>query len=149
MIKQLLLLSISLTITQVCFSQNIEGRWTGYLIQNPGGLFERYYYEMTITKQEGNKVWGVSEVAVPEQKISARMSFKGVIKNGVLYYQENEILTSAIIPDMNAEWCIKSGTLRIYDSEDKKVMAGMYDGQASFGACIPGTVYLTKKMPKA
>ena len=128
------------------FGQDLSGRWVGYQLQNPGGLFEKYYWELNIVQQD-NRVMGTSLCAV--ENASIKMKFVGKVTNGQLFFEEIEYLGDPKLKEYNAEWCLLKGGGKISTDGDKLFIIGTYRGKASFGECIPGSFYLEKKAKRA
>ncbi len=133
--------SFALSLT----AQDLSGKWVGYQLQNPGGLFEKYTWELDIV-QKGDRVMGTSYCSVKD--VSIKMKFIGKVKGDRLVFEEIEYLGDPSIPEYNAEWCLLKGTGKIATDGDKYIIIGTYRGKASFGECIPGSFYLEKKAKK-
>lgn len=129
-------------------AQNLTGTWNGYVLQDVGGLFHKYEYEVSIV-QTGNKVKGESYIHVPEQGISCRMKFEGVVSMGFLYFVETAYLDDHKIKGMDAEWCLKKGGYKISSNGTEYVLIGMLTAKATFGDCIGGASKLKKIAPRA
>jgi hypothetical protein len=145
-VKQTIGLLFCLAWGFAAMAQDLSGRWTGYQLQNPGGMFEKYYWELNIV-QQGDRVLGTSFCSVEE--VSIKMKFVGKIKGSQLFFEEIEYLGDPKIPAYNAEWCRLKGGGKITTDGDKLFIIGTYRGTASFGECIPGSFYLEKKAKRA
>lgn len=127
------------------FAQDLTGKWVGYQLQNPGGMFEKYYWELNIV-QKGDRVVGTSFCSVKD--VSIKMKFVGKVKDGQLFFEEIEYMGNPKIPEYGAEWCLLKGGGKITTNGDKGFIIGTYRGWASFGECVPGSFYLEKQLKR-
>lgn len=122
---------------------SITGCWRGKITQNQGGIRPEYLMELYLT-QKGTKVTGRSFVYF--DKVYAEMQLEGEFKNGVFVFKENKILTYKKLDSM--EWCMKGAILNLIKSGNPWKLEGAWTGNTSFGACIPGKIYLKKSIPR-
>ncbi|OAV46235.1 hypothetical protein [Lewinella sp. 4G2] len=124
---------------------NVSGTWTGKLLQNEGGIAPEFAFTMEIA-HNGIFVRGTSYVS--HQGIWAEMRFSGYQKeNGVIVITETEILRSQKPNDLS--WCMKEYELRAEYTAEGMVLTGPWWGESAYGACIPGSVRLKRKIKTA
>lgn len=138
-----LLLSIILTFPALAQQKPFDGYWTGYLTQEKGGFRPKYYFELRL-EQQGNKVTGVSYASV--DKIYVEMALEGEIQGDVLKFKETKMVRYTRLEEM--AWCFKWGNLRLNRKNSAWRLEGGWEGNSSFGPCIPGKVFLVKTVPK-
>jgi hypothetical protein len=129
-----------------CQAQNtFSGMWLGSITQNEGGYRPTYSLEMYLN-QNGKEITGRSYVYF--DKYFAEMELKGEIKKGnVLHFYEVKIVNFDEPEGM--VWCIKQGQLRLRPVKKGFRLEGPWQGQTSFGPCVPGLILLTKVVPRA
>jgi Tol biopolymer transport system component len=104
---------------------NIEGEWTGTLSQGPGGSASSYQYTMSI-RQNGSHVSGTTHIMrTDDDRYFGTMSFDGTFQNGVLTFEESDIVEQAQLA--NANWCIKRGILILTSENETDQLAGPWD----------------------
>jgi hypothetical protein len=127
-----------------CFGQtNISGNWIGTITQKEGGYRSKYKFELYL-KQSGSELSGRSYVYV--DNIYAEMILKGRIVGDQVTLYESEIIEFKEFEGM--EWCIKNCKLKLVKSGKNWKLEGGWEGFTSFGACIPGSVFLQKIVPR-
>jgi hypothetical protein len=138
-----------LICTFLCYpifaQSDISGKWLGTTTQNEGGYRTSYDFELYL-HQDGSVITGRSYVYV--EKIYAEMILKGKInKNGSVDIVETKLVDYKEFEGM--EWCIKNMKLNLNSSTNTWTLEGNWEGNTSFGSCIPGKIYLKKIVPRA
>ena len=122
---------------------DVSGNWVGIITQKEGGYRSKYKFELFLF-QNGDEISGRSYVYVDD--IYAEMILKGKIEEDLLTFYETKIIEFKEFEGM--EWCIKNGKLRLLKSGNNWKLEGLWEGVTSFGACIPGKVFLQKIVPR-
>ena len=150
--RLIILASFLLLFTGIAQGQtkyNVTGTWTGYQLQDPGGPYRKYYYEMKL-KQKGKYFAGITYCSVDEEGVFCKIKVKGIIKDNVLYFLESEFLTDPSDEEHGLEWCRCTGSVELKTDGVKVFMTGTFTGDTKDGMpCIPGSVYLEKKTKRA
>lgn len=121
----------------------LAGTWEGTITQNRGGYRANYDLEF-IFRVEGDSIRGTCYISVED--IFVEMEIKGELLNDMfLKIQDVRILDSKIRSNM--EWCMKEYQL-IFKKKEEKI-DGFWQGNTSFGPCIPGKVHLKRYTGKA
>ena len=143
--KAVLIIVLSLC-TFTAFGQvNWSGSWVGTITQDEGGYRSKYDFEIFL-QQDGSTVRGRSFVYV--DNIYAEMELVGEIHSGLyLRFKEQEIIDYKKFEGM--EWCVKKGQLLLKKGKNGWLLEGFWQGNTTFSDCIPGKVYLEKKVPRA
>ena len=124
---------------------NISGQWFGTITQNEGGFRSKYDFELYLF-QEGNKIKGRSYVYV--DNIYAVMELIGELQGGqYLKFKEIKMVDFSEMEGM--EWCIKQAQLFLKLEHKTMRLEGNWQGDTSFGTCIPGKIFLKKTIPRA
>lgn len=124
--------------------QQLEGLWTGTLIQGAGGLSESYSYELVL-KPDGKGVWR-GRALIRSGEMYGELAFRGVWRDSILGLQDTRILVSNLPPD--AEWCLKYSRLTLIPGRTRWTLKGPWTGETKFGPCSPGTIRVHRKPPK-
>ncbi len=120
---------------------SLTGLWTGELLQNEGGIADRFDFTMQLF-QNGIFLQGTAHVKLGE--IWAEMKLSGFqLENGSWKLTETEILRSQKPETLS--WCMKLYELRIGYTKDGMTLHGPWWGSSGFGPCIPGSVRLKLK----
>ena len=123
----------------------LSGLWTGELLQNEGGIADRFEFTMQLW-QNGIFLHGTAHVKLG--KIWAEMKLSGFqLDNGSWKLTETEILRSQKPDDLS--WCIKRYELRIGYTTEGITLHGPWWGSSKFGPCVPGSVRLKIKKKSA
>jgi len=118
-------------------SANINGMWTGKMIQ-PLGPQGQSGYDMEINLvQNDSIVTGTSKIFISGTEFYAIMQLEGKFKSDSLYFEEVSFLENK--PRPNLFWCLKKGIL--YLNRGNKSL----NGEWSNNNCLPGTINLTKR----
>ena len=138
-----LLMMISVNL---CFAQqDLNGYWKGIITHEDGGYTPEYSFELFII-QKGDSITGRSYVYV--DSIYAQMNIKGDVHDGIyLELEDEEILNHEELSKM--EWCIKKYQLKLEQKDNVLHLEGSWQGKTSFSTCVPGRIYLQKKIPRA
>ncbi|MEM6963869.1 MAG: hypothetical protein AAF573_03820 [Bacteroidota bacterium] len=146
MSKELLCILLFFFFSCYAFGQkDLSGLWVGKVTQEEGGYAPSYTFEIFI-KHEGNKIEGRSYVFVDQIYASFEMS--GSIHSGIyLSLKDSELLDNKVNEGM--EWCLKKYQLVLKVKDGKYHLEGFWQGKTSFSTCIPGKVFLEKKVPRA
>lgn len=122
-------------------STNLSGVWVGELLQNEGGIAEKFEFSMQL-RHHGIFMSGTAYVKL--QGIYAEMELSGYqLPNGSWKLTETKILR-----DSKPEallWCMKLYELRLDYTVDGMSLHGPWWGSTSEAPCIPGSVRLKRK----
>ncbi|MGB0521378.1 MAG: OmpA family protein [Flammeovirgaceae bacterium] len=125
-------------------AQTISGKWVGELLQSPGGLATKYYFEMTL-KQKENIISGTSKIVMGKDKESSGlMRIRGTFDGTYFYYEDIKILNEEGMNE-NSAWCIKKCKFKFSKVGSNYVLEGHWTGNSTFGYCSPGTIKVSKK----
>lgn len=145
--KQTILLLTLFIFCGTTYAQNISGKWVGTLLQNPGGLATKYYFEMNL-KQKKNIISGTSSISMAENpEVTGLMSIRGTFDGTYFYYEDIKILNQKGLTDMS-DWCIKKCKFSFEKIDGQYVLNGHWTGNSRFGYCSPGTVKVKKAIKK-
>ena len=124
---------------------SLSGVWTGELLQNEGGIADRFEFTMQLW-QNGIFLYGTAHVQLGE--IWAEMKLSGFqLANGSWKLTETEILRAQKPDDLS--WCMKLYELRIGYTTEGMTLHGPWWGNSKFGPCVPGSVRLRMKKKSA
>lgn len=124
---------------------DISGLWTGELLQNEGGIADRFEFSMQLS-QNGIFLNGTAYVSFGE--IWAEMKFSGYqLPSGSWRLTETEILRFNKPEELS--WCMKHYELRVGYTESGMTLHGPWWGSSKFGPCVPGSVRLKIKKKSA
>ena len=124
---------------------SLTGIWTGELLQNEGGIADRFEFTMQLW-QNGIFLHGTAHVQLGE--IWAEMKLSGFeLPNGSWKLTETEILRSQKPEDLL--WCMKMYELRVGYTAEGMTLHGPWWGNSKFGPCVPGSVRLKVKKKSA
>ena len=138
-------LQLTLPLPQQRNELDLSGTWAGKLFQNKGGIAPEFELTMEIV-HNGIFVRGTSYVI--HEGIWAEMRFSGYQKeNGAIAITETEILRAKKPDDLS--WCMKEYELRAAYTPEGLVLSGPWWGDSIYGACIPGSVLLKRKVKTA
>jgi hypothetical protein len=122
-------------------STNLTGVWIGELLQNEGGIAEKFEFS-TQLRHHGIFMSGTAYVKL--QGIYAEMELSGYqLPNGSWKLTETKILR-----DSKPEallWCMKLYELRVDYTADGIILHGPWWGSTIQNPCIPGSVRLKRK----
>lgn len=126
----------------------IDGHWEGSITQDyrdKNGT-TRVEYDMQLDlNQNGKKITGVAYFTYKTENktYSAKMAVSGTFSKGLFFqYEEKSILQHDPIPQ--AEWCTKKAELIYRVKNDRPTLEGLWEGNTTFGGCVPGRIYLRK-----
>ena len=123
----------------------LTGVWTGELLQNEGGIADRFEFSMKI-QQNGIFLRGTSYVKHGE--IYVEMRFNGYqLPSGSWKFTETEIIRGEKPEDLS--WCMKQMELRLSYTKNGLSLHGPWWGDSAFGPCVPGSVRLHLKRDRA
>lgn len=144
--RKVLLFIFFLFFSFYSFGQkDLSGLWVGKITQDEGGYAPNYTFEIFI-KQNGNKINGRSYVFVDQ--IYASFEISGSIHSDIyLSLKDSELLDNRVNEGM--EWCLKKYQLVFKIKDGQYHLEGFWQGKTSFSTCIPGKVFLEKKVPRA
>lgn len=136
----------SLFYIMTAFSQKeLSGYWEGTITQEEGGFLPKYSIELFLI-QKGDTIIGRSFVYV--DSIFAEMDVIGELHSGIfLELRDMKILEHESIQGM--EWCIKRYQLMLKQQDSVIHLEGYWQGKTSFSDCVPGKIFLKKKIPRA
>lgn len=125
--------------------QEITGSWKGKITQDAGGYTPEYAFELYLI-QKDDSITGRSYVYV--DSIYAEMNLSGQIHSDIfLELKDEKILEHEELQGM--EWCIKKYQLLLKQRDSTLLLEGHWQGETSFGSCVPGKIFLEKKVPRA
>ena len=130
----------------LCFAQqDFNGYWKGKITHEDGGYTPEYSFELFII-QKGDSITGRSYVYV--DSIYAEMDIKGNVHDEIyLELNDEKIINHEELREM--EWCMKKYQLKLEQKENIFHLEGHWQGETSFSTCVPGRIYLQKKIPRA
>lgn len=121
------------------------GAWTGIITQIDGPTVRYFDMEMTISAQIGSDSSYSIASHVMDGKYHAYMVGEGFKSSkGHLFIAESEIIRSDSIPGM--EWCVKRYELAKRMKDGELHLQGVWGGDTSFGACLPGDMDLVRQI---
>lgn len=138
---------LSLHLRPRPFQQEIDlnGIWVGELLQNPGGIAEKFEFSMHL-KHNGIFMKGTSFVRHGE--VWVEMELSGYQQtNGSWKLTETKILRGKKPEDL--AWCMKLMELRVSYTKEGLMLHGPWWGSSAFGPCVPGSVRLIQKKKTA
>ena len=137
-------LLITLSITHLSHSQNLNGVWRGTLTQGPGGCFRVYNIELNI-KATGSSISGAS-YHYSDVTNYVKEDFGGTfnITDKKLSINEFKVLTFHVPPDCIP--CIKQYNLAYEKQDNKEVLTGDWGGitMNNYASCPPGKITLSR-----
>lgn len=138
MLTRLFLSCAFLLASLAAGAQNFTGTWYGNLTQEMDPPFHNYRIRLDL-KQVDDVVSGVSHIHLPDSlQIFAEMEFRGVVKDGKLYFKEPRLLDSHHFSEW--DWCLKRGILTFKDIGGIKRMEGFWEGFVGTSRCTPGRI---------
>lgn len=121
---------------------DLNGLWTGELLQNAGGIAERFEFSMQLIH---NGIFLKGTAFVKHENIWAEMEVSGFqLPNGSWKLTDVKVLRAQKPKELS--WCEKSYELRVSYTPEGLVLHGPWWGDSEFGACIPGSVRLKRKI---
>ena len=127
-------------------SQNISGKWTGFLYQEQGGTRGKYTFEMKLN-QNANQITGISEIRyIDDPSVYGKIELTGFFLNNIFTFEEVKI-NSQNTRDEYMYWCIKQGTLNYTEKENYAYLQGDWKSINPL-SCLPGTIFLKKNIYK-
>ncbi len=137
---------ITFLFCNICVAQeDFHGYWKGKITQEDGGYIPEYSFELFII-QKGDSIIGRSYVYV--DSIYAEMNLTGVIHSGIYLEMKDEIILDHM-ELQGMEWCIKRYQLLLKRRDGILHLEGHWQGETSFSSCVPGKIFLKKKVPRA
>ena len=115
------------------FSQDISGRWQGYVTME--GYQGKFLYQIDILEEEGS-INGASVSMLADSSIQVHFQLAGTREGEEVLLQE--IQQTSPPPPV---WCLKYASLKLEGRNDSLILTGNWRG----GNCNPGTVYLVKQ----
>jgi len=137
----LMIFTLNLCLAQ----QNLNGYWKGKITHEDGGYIPEYTFELFLI-QKGDSITGRSYVYV--DSIYAEMNLRGQLHSGVYLEMKDELIIDHQ-ELLGMEWCIKKYQLMLKERDSTLHLEGHWQGETSFSDCIPGRIYLKKKVPRA
>jgi len=121
------------------------GSWTGIITQIDGPTVRYFDMEMTVSLQIGSDSSYSVVTHVMDGEYNAYMVGEGFKSSrGRLFIAESEIVRSDSIPGM--EWCVKRYELKKRMKNGELHLQGVWGGDTSFGACLPGDMDLVRQI---
>ncbi len=126
----------------------ISGQWTGELVQDPGGVDNRYHYTVTLTKTGETSYKGTSRIVpIASPEFLGVMRLNATLEDGILHVEEYAIDTSRI--RSGYQWCLKSYDVRVERVGDSLRVSGLCKGETTAGyACSDASVSLSSYQPE-
>lgn len=122
----------------------LEGKWTGHLTQQAGGLARKYYYQIEITLH-GNEI--LAKGFIKETNREGHFAIEGSYSGTIVQLKDLRI-TQQKLPK-KAAWCIKTMKLQLILRDGVFCLKGDWSGYVPWGNCNPGTIFLTKDTIRA
>lgn len=130
-------------VTYLPAQSDISGLWEGEITQYEGGYRSTYGVRLKL-KVEGNQIIGESHVFVED--IFAIMKVEGEVYNKkFIQIKDTEFKDNKIRENMS--WCFKEYQLMLKKSGNE--IEGFWQGNSAYGPCIPGRIFLKRKVPQA
>ena len=127
--------------------EDLTGAWEGYLLQNEGGIGDRFDLTMQL-RQNGIFLQGTAYVTFADGSMFAELRLSGhQLPNGSWKLTETEILRSKQ-PD-SILWCFKQYELLQGYAEGRILLSGPWWGNTVQGPCIPGSIKIWRKFKSA
>jgi len=124
---------------------DLNGLWTGVLLQNAGGIAERFDLSMQLIQ---NGVFLKGTAFVKYEEIWAEMAVSGFqLPNGSWKLTDVKVLRAQKPEELS--WCEKSYELRASLTPEGVVLHGPWWGNSEYGPCIPGSIRLKRKVKAA
>ena len=131
-------------------STNLSGKWVGSLIQDPNG--EKHVYDMEMQLyHDGAMIKGTSKtsIATDSFKASGKLELKGSFYGDNLVFHETKVISEEINVT-NRSWCIKTGKLKLYTTNNVQQLFGVFQGVDENGYnCAPGEILLVRQTNEA
>lgn len=123
--KKVLFVLLCAALSAVAFGQNeVEGVWLGYITQDPGGLADKYHFQVNLDLK-GDNLEGTSTIAMlDDESIFGIMTLKGEANNVSVSFNEQEIIKQNMYSF--AYWCIKDIELQLVKRNGKEVLVGSW-----------------------
>lgn len=121
------------------------GSWTGIITQIDGPTVRYFDMELTVSPQLGSDSSYSVSAHVMDGDYHAYMVGEGFkSRNESLFVAESEIIRSDSIPGM--EWCVKRYELKKFMKNGDLHLQGVWAGDTSFGACLPGDMNFVRQI---
>ncbi|WP_273445828.1 hypothetical protein [Neolewinella agarilytica] len=124
---------------------DLNGLWVGELLQNAGGIAERFDLSMQLVH---NGIFLKGTAFVKYEEIWAEMEVSGFQQaNGSWKLTDIKVLRAQKPKELS--WCEKSYELRASFTPEGVVLHGPWWGNSEYGPCIPGSIRLKRKIKSA
>ena len=125
---------------------NLSGTWSGVLLQNEGGIADRFELYFDI-EQIGLSLHGTAFVKLDELQAEMKVSGYRTL-NGNWRLSETKILRNNKA-GLAVSWCMKEYDLRVTYRDGELILTGPWWGDSEYGACIPGSITLRRRLKTA
>ncbi len=130
-----------LLTTSLSAQQDLSGSWSGLLLQNEGGISDRFELFFDL-QQIGMSIQGTAFVRLGE--LQAQMRLSGFqTPDGSWRISETRILRSNKA-GLSVSWCMKEYDLRVDYQNGELILTGPWWGNSEYGPCIPGSITLRR-----
>ncbi len=133
------LLNLFFSAHTLAQTNDFSGTWTGVLLQNAGGLAEKYKFSITISQDAKGNIIGSSKIEIHDAKDYGVISLTGKAQKNGVTIQEHKLIEHKLRE--NAYWCIKNYTLQ-YNKKDEQ-LSGNWTAKED---CEPGTMKLKRQI---
>lgn len=127
-------------------SQDLSGNWSGLLFQNEGGFADRFELFFDV-EQIGLSLKGTATVRLGNLTVVMKLT-GSQSPAGNWRLTETEILRSNK-DGLDVAWCMKEYDLRVDYREGELVLTGPWWGSSEYGACVPGSITLKRRLKVA
>lgn len=129
-----------------CFATaavDYSGTYVGGLVQNAGGRPKKYNIEIQLQKTPHSTHYtGISMVRIPNTLFFGKMSVRASEENGLLKFEELELLTA--LCDKTDSFALKKGVLRLVFASEQVVFKG--DWQCQTDSVTTGKMTILKRL---
>lgn len=113
---------------------HINGQWTGRLVQDPGGIFQDYPFNVTFY-QHDTEIWGTTSIHIPgDASQYGQIALTGSVAGNTVRFSETRIIAQQLNPDWR--WCLKTAELHL----DGDTLTGRWIAPG----CPPGELQLSR-----
>ena len=120
----------------------LDGKWVGYITQNPSPLDTIYQFELDL-QTDGERIFGHTMIAFTSRpEYYGVIRFEGLVSGNTLVFDELELMDQLMLE--YAYWCLKRISLVANFYGDRAILSGSWTSdECSFST---GEVYLERMM---
>lgn len=90
---------------------DVNGQWTGRLVQDPGGIFESYPFSVTLYQHDGH-LSGTTYISIPSDlRQYGVITLEGEVDGNSVRFSETRIIAQQLNPDWR--WCLKTVEMHV------------------------------------